>query len=569
MTEIIFVELSVILFFALVISTIVRFLKQPLLIGYIITGVIVGPYFLNIIKSPQLITTFAQIGVSLLLFIVGLNISPKVLKEVGSVSLITGVGQVLFTSLIGFLIAKLLGFATLPALYISVALTFSSTIIIMKLLSDKKDLETLYGKISMGLLIVQDLIALMILIILPSISKTENLFQLISYNFIAGAFLLISLLLVGNYILPSLMNIISKSQELLLLFSLSWCLILSTLFYYFNFTIEMGAFLAGITLSLSPYHYEIGSRMKPLRDFFILLFFILIGTQMRLENITPLIIPMIAFSVFILIGNPLIVMIIMCLIGYTKRNSFLAGLNVAQISEFSLILITLGVKLGHLKSDILALVTFVGVITIGLSTYLILYSEKIYLHISKYLSIFERKGKKVDEYNHHTDKPYNILLFGCHRSGSVLLNNLKKKEVLIIDYNPKIIEALAEKGYECRYGDAGDYELLDEIDFSKPKTIISTINDLEANILLLKKIKEKNTSASIIISCKEADEALKLYEKGASYVILPDFLGGRQISWLLKKKKSKDLLKERKNHISEIKRNKIIFVEHPKDIHLY
>ncbi len=570
MAEIIFIELSVILFFALIVSTICRFLKQPLLIGYIITGVIVGPYFLDIVKSPQLITTFAQIGVSLLLFIVGLNISPKILREVGAVSLIAGIGQVLFTAIIGFLIVKLLGFPTIPALYISVALTFSSTIIIMKLLSDKKALETLYGKISIGFLIVQDLIALAILIILPSISSKESLFNIISYNFIAGAFLLIILLLAGNYVLPALMNLISKSQELLLLFSLSWCLILSTLFYYFNFTIEMGAFLAGITLSLSPYHYEISSRMKPLRDFFILLFFILIGTQMSIGNAVHLIIPIIILSLFILVGNPLIVMILMGLLGYNKRNSFLAGLTVAQISEFSLILIALGTKLGHLSKDVLVLVTFVGIITIGLSTYLILYSEKLYFYFSKYLSIFERKGKKVDDYKYHTGKAYNTLLFGCHRSGSVLLHGLKKKkDVLIIDYNPKIIEKLAEKGYNCRYGDAGDYELLEELNFSKAKTIISTINDLDANILLLKEIQTKNKFALVIMTCKETDEAIKLYEEGASYIILPDFLGGRQISWLLQKKSSKELFKDRKKHIEDLKKSRSIFVEHPKDIHLY
>ena len=270
----VFVELSIVIIIAVVVAGIMRLLKQPLVIGYILTGIIVSPYFLNIVTSTDAIATFAQIGIVLLLFMVGLNLNPRIIKDVGKVSLVTGVGQVIFTSLIGFFIGQLLGFSTIVSIYIAVALTFSSTIIIMKLLSDKGDLETLYGRIAIGFLIVQDLIVIVILMVISSIPTGLDFATLALESVFKGVGLLILLFLISVYIFPRITKAIAKSQEFLLLFSIGWCFAIASLFYYLNFSIEAGALLAGITLSLSPYHYEISSKMKPLRDFFIILFFI-------------------------------------------------------------------------------------------------------------------------------------------------------------------------------------------------------------------------------------------------------------------------------------------------------
>jgi len=268
----IFLELSIIIGITVLIAGIMKLLKQPLIIGYIITGIIVGPRILNIINSTETMSILSNIGIALLLFIVGLSLSPRIIKEVGKVSLITGVGQVIFTSSIGFLICRLLGFSMTTSLYVAVALTFSSTIIIMKLLSDKGDMGTLYGKISMGFLIVQDFIAIFILMMISSIPAGGNISSLILETIIKGMGLLIILVLMSLYILPRITKIIAKSQEFLLLFSMGWCLALASLFYYLNFSMEIGALLAGITLSLSPYRYEISSKMKPLRDFLLFYF---------------------------------------------------------------------------------------------------------------------------------------------------------------------------------------------------------------------------------------------------------------------------------------------------------
>ena len=566
----IFVELSVIIIIAVAVGWIMRLLRQPLVIGYILTGIIVSPHFLNIVSSTEAIATFAHIGIAFLLFVVGLNLNPRIIKDVGKVSLITGVGQVIFTSVIGFLIGRLLGFSTIVSVYIAVALTFSSTIIIMKLLSDKGDLETLYGRIAIGFLIVQDLIVILILMVIASIPAGANFTALIFGTILKGFGLLVLLFLIGIYILPLITKAIAKSQELLLLFSIGWCLALASFFYYFNFSMEIGALLAGVTLAMSPYRYEISSKMKPLRDFFIILFFILLGSQMVFTNISQYIIPILIFSAFILIGNPLIVMVLMGLLGYTKRNSFLAGLTVAQISEFSLILIALGVSVGHLTSEILSFVTIIGLITIAGSTYMIIYANKIYPYLSKYLAIFERKGKKVDEHRYHKDEIYDIVLFGYNRIGYSIVKTVQKmeKSLLIVDFNPDVIKRLIAGKVPCIYGDVADSEILDRLCLNKAEMVISTIPEEQDNLLLIKKTKDVNKKALIFVTANQVEEALILYDAGADYVILPHLLGGDHVSILLEDFTGdiNKILETKLKHINELHKRRKLGSEHPMNL---
>ncbi|MCK5290109.1 MAG: cation:proton antiporter, partial [Candidatus Aenigmarchaeota archaeon] len=405
-----FTELSIILFLTVLISAVMHFLRQPLIIGYIISGIIAGPVVFNIVQSADTFSTFAQMGIIFLLFMVGLNLNFRVIGDVGKTSLLTGVGQVVFTSLIGYFIGRfLLGFPNIVAIYLAIAISFSSTIIIMKLLSDKKDLEALYGRISIGFLIVQDLIAIFVLTLISSVQRGDSVTGFAFESAIKGIGSLVVLVIISLYIFPHITKLIAKSQEFLMLFAISWCFAVASVFNYLNLSIEAGALLAGISLSMTPNHYEISYKMRPLRDFFIILFFVLLGSQMVFASISQYIVPAILFSVFILIGNPLIVMTLMGLMGYTKRNSFLAGLTVAQISEFSLILIALGVKMGHLTGEIISLITLIALITIAGSTYMIIYSNQLYRFLSRYLALFERPGKKIDEHKYHKDENYDII----------------------------------------------------------------------------------------------------------------------------------------------------------------
>ncbi len=301
---------------------------------------------------------------------------------------------------------------------------------------------------------------------------------------------------------------------------------MATLFSYLGFSVEIGALVAGVSMSMTPYAFEAASRLRPLRDFFILLFFILLGSEMILENIGSLIIPALIFSIFVLVGNPIIVVIIMNLLGYSKRTGFQAGLTVAQISEFSLILATLGFQIGSLSREVLSLITFVGLITIAGSTYLILYSDQIYPKVEKLLTFLELKKNKREKKN---DTDYDSLLFGFQRVGQDFVKSFERigLKFLIIDFNPDSVKLLEEMDLPFKYGDAKDPEFLEELNFRKLKYVVTTIPEFETNLYLVKKIREVNKRAIIVAISNNREEALALYAEGASYVIMPHYLGAQ------------------------------------------
>ena len=533
----VFFELAIIIGIATVVGLLIKALKQPLIIGYIVTGLIAGPYLLDLISSVETIQIFSTLGVALLLFVVGLHLNPKIIKEVGKVSIITGIGQILITFILGFLLSNLLGFSLIYSVYIAIALTFSSTIIITKLLSDKGDSNRLYGKISIGILIIQDILAMVLLMIVSSTATSVSLSTSLLKTLFIGLIIISIVFLIGIYILPRLTRYVAKSQELLLLFSISWALVLSAVFYYFNFSIEVGAFLAGMTLSMSPYRHEISSKMSPIRDFFIVIFFILLGYQMGFSNIKAQILPIILLSLFVLIIKPLIVIIFMGFLGYSKRNGFLLGLSLAQISEFSLILIALGITVGNLDVSIISVLTAVGLITMAGSSYLIIYADNIYPKFSKILSFFERKGKKVDSGSYKKNNGHEVIIFGYDRIGFdlVIYFRRNKTSFLIVDYNPLTITKLSKRKIPCVYGDVTNMELLNNLNFKETKMVISNISSFEANISFINKIKKINKNIIIIVSSNRVDDTFHLYKEGATHVVMPSLLGGEHISLLISK----------------------------------
>jgi Kef-type K+ transport system membrane component KefB len=558
MTGDIFIQLSIVLVIATILSAIARLLKQPMIISYIATGIIVSPSALNIVGYESSVTILSEIGVALLLFLVGISLSPKVIKEVGKIAVITGVGQVLFTTVVGFFIIQQFGFGFIPSLYLAIALAFSSTIIIMKLLADRGDLETLYGKISVGFLLVQDLIAVFILLGVTAFSGGSGLETMAYDMMINGVILLAILSFIGIFILPKSGKFIASSQEFLFLFSIAWCMAFAALFNYFNFSVEIGALAAGVMLSLSPYHDEIASKVKPLKDFFIILFFIFLGSQMQFGDVATYLLPALLLSGFVLIGNPLILMILMGIMGYSRRNSFFAGLTVAQISEFSLILVGLGVKVGHITGEILSIATLVGIITIGCSSYLILYAHKIYPHLSGILRIFERTSIRKSESK--KEKKYDVIVFGYDRVGYDIMKSLKKlkKKILVIDYNPSTVSKLCSRGYNCKYGDANDIELLNNLDFRHAKMVISTVPDFETNALILRRARKGRGRSIVICVAQYVDDAISLYDLGATYVITPHLIGGHYTAGMITKFKMdyRKFSKEKATHLYHLRRRK-------------
>lgn len=557
----IFFELTGIILLATVLSIIMRLLKQPMVVGYILAGILGGPYFLDLIHTKENIELFARIGIVILLFIVGLNLNPKIIKEEGKISLLAGLGQIAFTVIIGFFLTLLLGIDLIPALYVSLALTFSSTIIIMKLLSDRADLNKVYGKISVGILLVQDLVAILVLILVSSFSTVTdaNIAHAIGMILVKGVFLFTGLYLMSVYVLPRVSNFISSSQEFLFLFSLTWGLGFASLFYVLGFSVETGALAAGVSLASLPFADGIASRMKPLRDFFIVLFFILLGAQMKLDSFAHILLPAVILSLFVLIGNPLIVIVIMNLLGYKRKTAFQTGVALAQISEFSLILATLAFGVGHIPEEVLSLITLVGVITIAASSYLILNSDTIYPYVSNHLRFLElRKSKRETD---TAEEIYDIILFGFDRVGHDFIDAFSKlgKKYLVVDFNPALITNMQKRNIPFKFGDAEDIEFLHELPLGKAKMVVSTIPDFKISLLLIKRIRMVNPDAIVILLSHDIEDAKVLYEHGATYVIMPHYLGARHASDIIARLSfdQKEFEKEKEKHVEYIKKREI------------
>lgn len=563
--EQIFVHLAIILFMAFVVSYLFRAFKQPIIIGYIVAGILISPFIIEFGASKEIIDIFSKFGIAFLLFIVGLHLNPKVIKEVGTSSLLIGLGQIIFTFGLGFLISfKILGFNLVASIYIAIALAFSSTIIVMKFLSDKRQLDSFYGKISTGILIIQDLVAIGVLMFISSISS-GNSFTFFAIKGLLGGFsLILVLFLVGFFIFPKMTKEIAKSQELLFLFSICWCFIVAALFSYFGFSIEIGALIAGVVLSVSPYGTEISSKIRPLRDFFLIIFFIILGLTIQISNIGFIVFNALILSIFVLLFKPLILMIFMAMFGYTKRTNFLVGITLAQISEFSLIILALGLSLGHINKEVFSTLTLTLVITIILSTYFIIYSNKFYEKMSKVVSIFERKKIKEER---KIKKEYDAILFGYNRIGFSILRSLKKikQNYLVVDFNPDIISDLSKLRIPCLYGDIFDAELLEELPLGKIKLAISTIPDFETNFLLIESIRAVNPDAIIIVTAHQIKDALDLYKKGATYVLTPHFLGGEYVAKMIDdlKVKKEGYEEEKEKHIDMLIKRLKKGQEHP------
>jgi len=559
----VFFQLSLLILAALVISAVARILKQPLIIAYIFSGILISIFFATDMRNETIIS-FSQFGVAFLLFIVGLHLNPKVIKEVGFISLVLGLIQIAVTSGLGFFLASWLGFSTMASLYIAFALTFSSTIIVTKILSDKSELDTLYGKIAVGILIVQDLVVIFILMILSyfSIGSTSTIsLNYIFYDIIA----VISLIFASIYILPNITKFVAKNQELLFLFSVGWCFLLAALFYKLGFSMEIGALIAGISLSVSPYHTEISSKIRPLRDFFIIIFFIMLGLQIDLSSFSRIIKPAIILSGFVILVKFFVLMISMGASGYKKRTSFMTSISLVQISEFSFIMVLLGVSLGHIGSDIASIVILTGIITIVLSTYFTMFSNSIFRFASRFLNIFEKRKTREEK---PKAKNHDFILFGYNRIGFSILQSFiaTGKKYIIVDFNPETIKKLQNKKINCIYGDAEDSELLEELGIKNAKLVVSTIPDYEANHLILTKIKNENKDCIVILNSHQIEHTFKLYDLGADYVIMPHFLGGQYTSKLIEKFSTHKnfYVKEKEKQIENLKERLEEGHEHPR-----
>lgn len=555
----VFIQLGLVLGIAIVVSLAMKVLKQPLIIGYIITGIIVGPSVFGIVEGGTALEAFSRIGIALLLFIVGLGLNPTVIKEVGKTAAVTGIAQIIITTVIGYYLALAFGFNSVISFYLAFAFALSSTIIVMQMLYTKQEQDTLHGRIAIGFLLVQDLAALLFFILLSSVNSIGSNeftdFALLLAGKLSAVVLLVWFLL--KYVVPHVDRVFARNKEMLFVFSLGVCFAMASIFYKLNFSLELGALLAGVMLSVSPYQREIATRLQPLRDFFLIIFFIILGTNVNFGEMRfywPLVI---AFSLFILIGNPLILILIMRFLKYTTKVSFLVGVTVAQISEFSLIILSAGAGLGHLPKEILGPATLIGLITIAGSAYFINFDYQIYAFLRWPLhKIFSDNGRFRE--TAESAERFEVVLFGSHRLGGGLIEQLEKMKTkfLVIDHDPEAIANLLARKIPCLYGAAEDYQLLDSLEFSKVELIISTIPELEVNLNLIDYLKKKNRASRFLCIANHAHHAAKLYKAGAGYVIMPPYLGRRFMVELLKKHKLnyKKYQLERRQHLIDLPR---------------
>jgi len=525
-----FYEFALILTLAALFGFVGKILKQPLIVMFIALGVVMGPAVFDIVKSKDNIHLLAEIGISVLLFIVGLKLDLRIIKSVGKIALFTGLGQVLFTSFLGYFIGLALGFSSLHSFYIAIALTFSSTIIIVKLLSDKKEIDSLHGQIAIGFLIVQDVVVIIMMIILSAIQKggETSLSQDITRTILVGIGLIAFTFIAMKWILPRLTNYVAQSQELLTLFAVAWAVALASASEIMGFSGEVGAFLAGMSLASSDFKENISSRLVSLRDFLLLFFFVGLGSNLDLSSMQSQITPALYFSFFVLVGNPIIVLIIMGMMGYRKRTSFLAGLTVAQISEFSLIFAGLGLAVGHITKEILGLITLVGLITIGLSTYLILYSHQIFNKLSPFLDMFERKNKLIENDDFNLGyKNHDVILLGLGRFGNRLadmLDEYPEISYMGIDFDPSIIVQWKAKGREIFYGDIDDPELLEYVPFKESKVIVCSIPDVGLSKQFVKELKRKKYKGKIYITASTEKDYQELLSLEIESILRPHYM---------------------------------------------
>ncbi len=547
----IFAELSLVIVLGTAVALIMRLIRQPLIIGHILTGIIVGPSVLHMVKSPDTIEIFSSIGIALLLFIIGLGLNPKVIKEVGKVATFAAFLQVIATAGFAWGGGIILGFTRTESAFLGVALAFSSTIIILKLLSDKKEQNRLYGKIAIGMLLVQDVLATAALLFVTSQGGGVFSFTQLSWLAVKGAAIAIPLMVVGNVVLPRLHRLIAGSQEFLFLFAIGWGFGSAALFEVSGFSLEIGALIAGIALANLPYTQEISARLRPLRDFFIVVFFISLGTRLAFEHLNTLIPALIVATLITVILKPLIILVIMGLMGYTKRTSFKAAIAMAQVSEFSLVFVILGHRQGLIGDDLVAVVTLVALISIAVSSYLIIYSDKLFMLFEKDLSMFERRKTHFEQESRHH---YELVLFGYQKGGHEFVKVFQslKKRFVVIDYDPEVIDALEGHKINYLYGDATDIELLEEAGLDKAKLVISTLSDFDTNIFLMRLIEKINPRAVVILHAESFEEATELYELGASYVVIPHYIGTEKIGSFIRKShlKKSEFRKYRDKHLA-------------------
>lgn len=551
----IFFELSAIIITSTAFALIARLLKQPIILAFILAGILLGPVGLNILQSTELIDVLANFGIALMLYVVGIELDWRKFKELDRATFLVGFGQVVFTGAAGWLAAWLLGFSTSESWFFALTLTFSSTIVIVKLLSEKRQLESLYGRITMSILLLQDFLAIIALLVLESIGSSQG--GGIPWTELGGMAIKAVALgalayLLARFVFRKIFIFVGKSQELLFLWSIAWCILFAALAELINFPVAISVYFAGLAIGSMDYNFEISARIRSLRDFFIVIFFAYLGSQLILTLPSHLLFSAGVLALFVVVGNPIIVYLILRLLGHQERTALFTGLTMGQISEFSFILANVGFGLGLINQNIVSMIAVIGLISMVLSTYAITYNEKLYRLLSpllKHLPLPSPKKRLSDTLP--ADLANHIVVFGYYPTINKVLHQLKAEHesIVVVDYNPDNIPAIKAQGAHYIYGDMRDEDILAEAKIQQAKMIISIVPYPESNLSLLQYVQHFHIKADTVVIARHLDDIKKFYHAGATYVLNPESISLEYLQGILS---PKELVRASHVHQKEI-----------------
>ena len=548
--------------------------RQPLILAYLLAGVLIGPELgMGWIKDDQSIHSVAEIGLILLLFLIGMELDLKKLVSAGGPVILTGVFQFLLCAGLGLAFFMALGFRMrgddFGLLYLSVCLAMSSTMIVVKLLYDKFELDTLPGRITLSVLVFQDIWAIVVLAIQPNLLN-PHLGPLLAS--VGKSVLLVGLTLAASrWVLPQLFRSVAKQPELMLATSLAWCFAVCGGASYAGLSREMGALIAGVSLSAFPYNLDVMAKVVSIRDFFVTLFFVALGMQIPVPTFSVVGLALVA-SAFLILSRLVTVFPLLHISRLGHRASLLPAINLAQISEFSLVIAALGVANGHIPNRIVSVLIFVFAITSVASTYLIGYNDAIARWLGKLL---KRAGVRdlgaapepVDE-GKAASAGKDVVLLGFYHEASALVHEWERGDsangrralldrVLVIDFNPYVHTELKRRGIACIYGDLAHMETLHHAHIDHAQLILLTIPDSilrgTANRRLLQQARRLNPKAKVIVTAERARQALELYENGADYVFVPHMHSARQRAQIIEEGLREGFLALRTGHITELR----------------
>ena len=524
----IFLQFAVVLSLASLYGFCVLKLKLPLVVAYLLAGVTLSIVSVFDLHHTGIFSFLPEIGIAFVLFLIGMELDLREIKALGKPIVLASLGQIVLSSLAGFAIAGALGFNATESLFLGLGLSFSSTVVVIKMLLEKRDLTSLYGKLAIGILLLEDLVAI---IVLMGISVGSSMFQLGLQNslpFVTFALKAVGLFfltfILSKYVLERVFDAVAKSVELLFLTALTWCFIFTALAIVSGFSVVIGAFLAGVALASSPYHLQIQGKIKPLRDFFVTLFFVYLGTEAKVADLIAHPIAILILTLYAITLKPIIYLAILGIFGFRKHTMFQTALNLSQVSEFSLVMLLVGFKAGLVSQSTLSVMAAVGVLSIVISSIMVSQSRRIYLLIMPLIKFFESKKRHFLETEINEELENHIVVIGAHRVGEPVINFLKKQKLpfRVVDFNPHTVELLRSQNIDVVFGDISDPEIIDSLGLDKAKLIISTIITMPDNEMLLEECHRRKVQAKIVVRAADAMHAKALKDLGADYVILPE-----------------------------------------------